>query len=64
MRGNNYNGQKSTRDYIAEILGLPDHLDVECIIAMGYAGEEMVPYSREELAFDKINYDRYGRKEP
>ena len=64
MRGNNYNGQKSTRDYIAEILGLPDHLDVECIIAMGYAGEEMVPYSREELAFDKINYDRYGRKKP
>ena len=64
MRDNHYNDQKSTREYIAEVLGLPDHLEVECIIAMGYAGEEMVPYPKKELAFDKINYDRYGRKEP
>jgi len=42
MRDNNYNGKKSTRDYISEILGLPDHLDVECTIAMGYAGEEKI----------------------
>jgi nitroreductase len=62
MRDNIYNSQTSTRDYIAEILGLPDHLEVECIIAMGYAGEEMIPYQKEELAFDKVNYDRYGRK--
>lgn len=64
MRANNYSDQKSSRDYIAELLGLPGNLDVECIIAIGYAGEEMVPYTKEELPFDKINYDRYGRKKP
>ena len=64
MRDNTFNDQKSSRDYIAEILGLPDHLEVECIIAMGYAAEEMLPYPKKELAFDKINYDRYGRKRP
>lgn len=64
MRGSNYYGQKSSRDYIAEILGLPDHLEVECIIAMGYVGEETVPYPKEDLAFDRVNYDRYGRKKP
>lgn len=64
MRANNYSDQKSSREYIAEILGLPDYLDVECIIAMGYAGEEMVPYREEELAFDKVNYDRHGQKKP
>jgi len=62
MRGNNYNDSTSSRDYIAELLDLPDNLDVECIVAIGYAGEEMVPYSKEDLGFDKVSYERYGLK--
>lgn len=62
MRGNNYSDGKSSRDYIAELLGLPDNLDVECIIAIGYPGEEIAPYSDEELALDKVSYNRYGQK--
>ena len=56
MRGNNHNDSKSSRDYIAELLGLPDNLDVECIIAIGYPGEEMVPYSKEDLHYGKVSY--------
>ena len=56
MRGNNHNDSKSSRDYIAELLGLPDNLDVECIIAIGYPGEEMVPYSKEDLDYGKVSY--------
>ena len=62
MRENNYNESKSSREYIAELLDLPDNLDVECIIAIGYPGEEMVPYKKEELDFDKASYNRYGLK--
>lgn len=62
MRGNQYNESESSRDYIAGLLGLPDNLEVECIISVGYPDEKMVPYSKEELAFDKVSYDRYGRK--
>ena len=62
MRGNNHSDSKSTRDYIADLLGLPDNLDVECIIAVGYPGEEIAPYSKGELAFDKVSYNRYGQK--
>jgi len=60
MRGNNFNDQKSSRDYVAELLDLPDNLDVECIIAIGYPGEEISPYKMEELHFDKVSYNRYG----
>ena len=60
MRGNNFSDQKSTRNYIAELLNLPDNLDVECIIAIGYPGEEIPPYKMEELHFDKVSYNRYG----
>jgi nitroreductase len=62
MRGNSYNDSTSSRDYIAGLLNLPDNLDVQCIIAIGYAGEEMVPYSTEELSLDKVSYERYGHK--
>jgi nitroreductase len=62
MRGNNYDDSKSSRDYIAELLDLPDNLDVECIIAIGYPGEDMVPYRKEDLDFDKVSYNRYGLK--
>jgi nitroreductase len=62
MRGNNYNDSTSSRDYVAGLLDLPDNLDILCIIAIGYAGEEMVPYSKEDLGFDKVSYERYGLK--
>ena len=64
MRGNQYNESQSSRDYIAGLLGLPDNLEVECMIAVGYPDEEMVPYKKEELALNKVSYDRYGGKNP
>ena len=64
MMGNNYDDKKTSRDYIAELIGLPDNLEVECMIAIGYAAEQIAPYSKEELAFEKVHYDRYGRKRP
>jgi len=62
FRGVNLNDSKSSRDYIAELLDIPDNLDIECIVAIGYPGEEMVPYEKQDLDFDKINYNCYGCK--
>ena len=62
MRGNNFKEGTTSTQYIAEFLGLPENLTVECIIAIGYPGEEMIPYKRDELRFDKVSYNRYGQK--
>ena len=62
MEGNNFNEGTTSTQYIAKLLGLPENLTVECIIAIGYPGEEMVPYKKEELRFDKVSYNRYGQK--
>jgi len=62
MRGNNFNEGTTSTQYIAKLLGLPENLAVQCIIAIGYPGEEMVPYKKDELRFDKVSYNRYGRK--
>ena len=62
IKGNNFNEGKTSTQYIAELLGLPENLTVQCIIAVGYPGEQMIPYKKEELRFDKVSYNRYGQK--
>jgi nitroreductase len=62
MKGNNFSEGKTSTQYIAELLGLPGNLTVQCIIAIGYPGEEIVPYKKEELPFNKVSYNHYGRK--
>ena len=62
MKGNHFSEGKTSTQYIAELLALPENLTVLCIIAIGYPGEEIVPHKKEELLFDKVSYNRYGRK--
>jgi nitroreductase len=62
IKGNNFNEGKTSTQYVAELLGLPANLTVQCIIAIGYPGEEMIPYKKDELRFDKVSYNRYGQK--
>jgi len=62
INGNNFKEGTTSTQYIAELLGLPKNLIVECIISIGYPGETMVPYKKEELRFDKVSYNRYGQK--
>ena len=62
MKGNEFKAGTTSTQYIAELLGLPENLTVQCIIAIGYPAEEMVPYKKNELRFDKVSYNRYGQK--
>ncbi len=64
MNGNNFKEGTTSTQYIAELLGLPQNLIVECVIAIGHPNEATVPYKKEELRFDKVSYNRYGQKEP
>lgn len=62
MRDKDFSESKTSRDYIAELLDLPENLGVQCVVAIGYPAENTVPYKKEELKFDKIHYNSYGRK--
>lgn len=62
IRNNDCKDGLTSRDYIADIVNLPDNLDVLCVIAIGYSDEEVVPYNKEELQYDKVSYGRYGQK--
>ncbi len=62
IKGSSFKEGTTSTQYIAQLLGLPENLTVQCIIALGYAAEAMVPYKKDELCFDKVSYNRYGQK--
>ena len=63
MRDNKFDEQTSSRDYIAGLIGLPDNLEVECMIGIGYPNETVAPYRTQELPFDKVSYGQFGRRQ-
>ncbi len=58
IRDKAYTEDLSSHAYLAEQIGLAENLQVVCVIAIGYADEEKVPYLEKELPFDKIRYIR------
>lgn len=51
--------EESAESYIKELIQIPEKYRVESIIAIGYPNENKKPYDEEDLAFDKIHYDRF-----
>lgn len=43
-----------------ELLGLPQKLRVEAIIAIGHPVEKRTPLSADKLEYDKVRHNRYS----
>lgn len=54
-----HNEKEKAEDYIKTVLGIPKEYTVECIIAIGYPGEEKEPYSEDSLLYSKVHYNRF-----
>lgn len=61
LRERMHDQTKTAQDYVAETLDIPSRLKVECIIAVGYPDEKKSPHKREELQYDKVYLDMYGK---
>jgi len=54
MRGRMHEGQISSSEYIKKTLALPEHLEIECIISIGYPDETMKKRDKSQLSFNKV----------
>lgn len=52
-------GGDSVDSYIKGALKIPENYSVECILAIGYPGEEKAPHIEENLPFHKIHYNHF-----
>lgn len=62
MKDKQYNESTSSTEYIAEIIDLPKDFTILCLVAIGYPGETPAPYKKEDLCFDKVSYNCYGKR--
>lgn len=61
IRGRQNSDELSARQYISEIIGLPDRLNIEAIIGIGYPEEFKPPHQAEDLQRDKVRHNHYSK---
>ncbi|GFE59975.1 nitroreductase [Geobacter sp. AOG2] len=59
IRKRTHDAGRSAEEYIREILGLPEHMAVECIVGIGHPAEEKKPVPAGALHYDKVKRNRY-----
>ena len=55
-----YDEKTSAGQYIAARLGIPDGLEVESIVAVGYPDSRLPGHPRKNLGYRKVHENRYG----
>jgi len=61
LRERMHDQAKASQDYVSETLDIPSRLKIECIIAVGYPDEKKSPHKKEELQYDKVYLEMYGK---
>ena len=59
IRQREHNSTQSANKYVKNLLEIPDNIDVESIIALGYPDENKKGHSKESLQTEKIFYNKY-----
>ncbi len=61
IRERMHNDTVTSERYVSDILNLPSGLKVESIIAAGYPDETKPPHKKEELQYEKVCLNQYGK---
>jgi len=62
IRNRNHSPDKTSNQFIKELLNIPEDKEVEAIISIGYPDEVKAPQDEEKLLFDRVYYEKYGDK--
>jgi len=62
IRRRDHSNGVTAEEKVRKLLGIPEKINVESIIAIGYPAEEKPPHSRASLETEKIFFNRFGRQ--
>lgn len=60
IRKREHNPEQTAEEFVREVLGIPAHLKVVSIIAIGYHDEEKAGHKKEDLNFARVFTNTYG----
>lgn len=63
IRNRAHDSSQSADGYLKELLGLPDHIAVECIIGIGCPAEDKIPHPEDSLRRSQVHFDGYTSSE-
>ena len=52
-------GEMSSEQYVRDLLGIPPHFGVLCIIGFGYKNQEHQPHDLSKLPWEKVHIGRF-----
>jgi nitroreductase len=59
IRDRQHDSVMTAEAYIQDLLGLPEHIKVECIVGLGRPAEEKLPVPADKLQREKIRYNQW-----
>lgn len=59
IRNRPHDGEQTAEAYVKEQLGIPNHIHVESILAIGHPAEKKSPLAKDALQFEKIRNNRW-----
>ena len=60
IRNRNHTETMSAEQYIQGLLGLPQHIKVECMVSIGYPNEIKNPIAESELDYNQVKHNHYS----
>lgn len=60
IRGRQHDCTLSSESYVQSTLGLPEHIKVDSIVAVGHPAERKSPVASDSLPFGKIRYNGWA----
>jgi nitroreductase len=61
IRKRSHESGKGAGEYIGKVLDLPENLQVESIVAIGYPAEEKAGHPGGSLQREKVSFETYGK---
>lgn len=62
IRERDHDASCTAEEHVKNCLNIPEDYKVECIVAIGYPGEQKSPHRDEELPYEKVHSNRYGTR--
>ena len=61
IRSRQHSADQTAEHYVQVLLGIPAHIRVEAIIAIGYPAETKAPVPADQLDYGKIRFNGYAK---
>ena len=63
IRKRDHDSSTSADTYIKDLLGIPDNIMIESMIAIGYPDEAKQGHPKETLEYDKVSFNGFSQKD-